>query len=181
MKASRRDILALSSGAALLATDNASAKDETLAAPLLSPVFSAKVTLSPPIELGNVDDKRKRFIPITGGTLTGPRLSGVVLPGGGDWQAIHEDGLTEIFARYSLKANDGTVIAVSNPGVRVASPDIIKRLAAGEDVDPSLYYFRTTPTFDVAAGPHDWLRRKVFVARGIRRPDHVLIDFFQVD
>jgi Protein of unknown function (DUF3237) len=115
------------------------------------------------------------------GSVTGPRLSGVVLPGGGDWQAIHEDGLTEIFARYSLKANDGTVIAVSNPGVRVASPDIIKRLAAGEDVDPSLYYFRTTPTFDVAAGPHDWLRRKVFVARGIRRPDHVLIDFFQVD
>jgi Protein of unknown function (DUF3237) len=181
MKTSRRDILALSSGAALLAMDEASAKGGASAAPLLSPVFSAKVTLSPPIELGTVDGKRKRFIPIAGGTVAGPRLNGVVLPGGGDWQAIHDDGLTEIFARYSLKANDGTVIAVTNPGVRVAAPDIIQRLAAGEEVDPSLYYFRTSPTFDVGKGQHDWLRRKIFIARGIRRPDHVLIDFFQVD
>jgi hypothetical protein len=93
---------------------------------------------------------------------------------------MHEDGLTEIFARYTLKASDGTVISVTNPGVRVAEPDIIKRLAAGEDVDPKLYYFRTTPVFDVADGPYEWLRRAVFVCRGVRKPDHVLIEFFQV-
>ncbi len=181
MRANRRDILAIPAGVAVLASGRATAKSLALTAPSLIPIFSAKVTLAPVIEQGRIDGKRKRFIPITGGTVSGPRLSGTVLPGGGDSQAIHDDGLTEIFARYSLKADDGTVIAVSNPGVRVASPDIIQRLAAGEDVDPSLYYFRTTPTFDVAAGPHDWLRRKVFVARGVRRPDHVLIDFFQVD
>jgi Protein of unknown function (DUF3237) len=136
--------------------------------------------LAPPIEQGTVDGKRKRFIPITGGTIKGPKLNGVVLSGGGDWQSIHPNGLTEIYARYSMKADDGTVIAITNPGVRVASADIIARLSAGEDVDPALYYFRTTPVFEVAAGSHDWLRRSVFVARGIRKPDHVIVEVFQV-
>jgi hypothetical protein len=33
----------------------------------------------------------------------------------------------------------------------------------------------------VKAGPHEWLRRKVFVARGIRKPDSVVIDFYTVE
>jgi hypothetical protein len=39
---------------------------------------------------------------------------------------------------------------------------------------------RTTPRFVVADGPHDWLRRHAFVARGVRLPDRVLIDFYVV-
>jgi hypothetical protein len=148
--------------------------------PKLTFAFEARITLAPPIEQGMVDGKRKRFIPITGGTVKGPRLNGAILPGGGDWQSIHPDGLTEIYARYTMKADDGTVIAITNPGVRVASADIIARLSAGEDVDPALYYFRTTPVFEVVAGPHAWLRRSVFVARGIRKPDHVIVEFFEV-
>ncbi len=149
--------------------------------PKLSLAFEAHITLAPALEQGMIDGKRKRFIPITGGQVSGPRLKGSILPGGGDWQSIHPDGLTEIFARYSIKADDGTVIAISNPGMRVASPDVIARLSAGEDVDPALYYFRTTPVFEVAAGPHAWLRRAVFIGRGIRKPDHVIVQFFVVE
>jgi hypothetical protein len=138
-------------------------------------------TLATPIEQGEIDGKRKRFIPITGGTVAGPKLQGEVLAGGGDWQAIGKDGHTEVYARYTLKAKDGTVIGVINPGVRVGPKDVIARLVKGEDVDPSLYYFRTTPSFDVGAGAHEWLRNKVFVARGIRKPDHVVIDFYTVE
>lgn len=148
--------------------------------PELTFAFEAHISLAPPIEQGVVDGKRKRFIAITGGTVKGPKLNGVILPGGGDWQSIHPDGLTEIYARYTIKADDGTVIAITNPGIRVASADVIARLSAGEDVDPALYYFRTTPVFDVSAGPHAWLPRSVFIARGIRKPDHVVIEFFEV-
>ncbi len=149
--------------------------------PELTYAFSVHATLLPPVEQGEIDGKRARFIPITGGTVDGPMLQGTVLPGGGDWQQIGRDGTTEILARYSLRAGDGTVISVTNPGVRTATPLVIEQLARGEDVDPGLYYFRTTPSFTVTAGPHDWLRRKVFVARGIRRPDHVRIDFYVVE
>jgi Protein of unknown function (DUF3237) len=150
-------------------------------APSLTYAFSARIMVAPPIETGDVDGARKRFIAITGGTVYGPRLQGEVLAGGGDWQTILPGGLTDLDTRYSLKTKDGTVIAIRNPGVRTATPDVIERLAKGEAVDPSLYYFRTTPRFEVKAGPYDWLRRKMFVARGIRKPDHVIIDFYEVN
>ncbi len=149
-------------------------------APSMEYAFSVKADVAPPVEQGEIDGKRKRFIAVTGGTVYGPMLSGTVLPGGGDWQAIGPGGLTEVLARYSIRAADGTVITVTNSGVRTATPDVIGRLARGEEVDPALYYFRTTPIFDVRSGPHAWLRRHVFVARGIRKPDHVVIDFYVV-
>ena len=148
--------------------------------PTLEFAFTATVQVAPPVEQGTVDGGRRRFIAITGGTVAGPLLNGIVLAGGGDWQTILPGGLTKVEARYFLKATDGTVIEVTNPGVRTGSAEVIERLARGESVDPSAYYFRTTPRFDVPPGPHEWLRRHAFVARGIRRPDRVEIDFYVV-
>ena len=148
--------------------------------PTLFLAFTAKVTLGPPVEFGAVDGKRKRLIPITGGTVDGPRLRGAVIAGGGDWQAIAPDGTTDIFARYTLRAEDGTIIGVVNPGIRRGLPDVLKRLAAGEAVDPALYYFRTTPTFDVADGPHGWLRQNIFICAGVRGAKDVQLHFYGV-
>ena len=149
-------------------------------APTLEFAFTATVQVAPPVEQGTIDGGRRRFIAITGGTVSGPMLNGTVWPGGGDWQTIMPGGLTKVEARYFFKATDGTVIEVTNPGVRTGSAEVIERLAKGEAVDPSAYYFRTTPRFDVAPGAHEWLRRHAFVARGIRRPDRVEIDFYVV-
>ena len=54
------------------------------------------------------------------------------------------------------------------------------RLNAGQPVDPSLVYFRATPTFDAPEGPHAWLNESIFVASGRRAPDRVEVDFFRV-
>jgi len=170
-----RAILTLCAGLALTGATGPAAP-----APTLEYVFTVRASLLPPVEQGAIDGGRKRFIAITGGTVSGPRLEGSVLPGGGDWQTILPGGLTRVEARYFLKAADGAVIEVTNPGVRTASPEVTERLARGEAVDPSAYYFRTTPRFDAPPGPHEWLRRNAFVARGIRRPDHVEIDFYVV-
>lgn len=169
----------LAVAAATMTTAASPAPDAPM--PELSHAFSIRVEVAPPVEQGEIDGARQRFIPITGGTVSGPKLNGKVLPGGGDWQAIHPGGLATILARYALQADDGTVIAIENPGVRVASPEVTERLANGEPVEPDAYYFRGTPKFTVTDGPHAWLRRKVFVARGIRRPDHVVIDVYTVE
>jgi hypothetical protein len=60
----------------------------------------------------------------------------------------------------------------------VASPEVTEKLAKGEKVDPSAYYFRTTPRFDVKAGPQEWLARSAFVAR--RASACRTIDFYIV-
>ncbi|WP_374281638.1 DUF3237 domain-containing protein [Novosphingobium sp.] len=150
-------------------------------APTLTYVFSVKATLDPAIEVGPSEGGRRRFIAVTGGEVYGPRLHGKVLPGGGDWQTILPAGLTKVEAKYFLKTDSGAVIEVTNPGLRTATAEVVERLARGEDVDPALYYFRTTPNFRVGAPELDWMQRHAFVARGIRKPDHVVIDYYMVE
>ena len=177
----RRTLFAAGTATMLAAglADPAAAQDR--APPALTYAFSVRVELAPPVEQGEIDGGRRRFVPITGGTITGPRLTGTVMAGGGDWQTIYPNGFTRIEARYFLKAADGTVIGIVNPGVRVASPEVIARLTNGEKVDPGSYYFRSSPVFDPPPGPHQWLREKTFVGRGIRMPDHVVIEFYIVE
>jgi hypothetical protein len=150
-------------------------------APQLTLAFSIRIEVAAPVEVGTVPEGRRRFIPITGGRIIGPRLSGVVLPGGGDWQTIGPGGVTRIEARYFLRTDDGTVIEITNPGVRVASAEVTEALARGERVAPDAYYFRTQPSFIVAGDTHSWLRRSLFVGRGIRHPDHVILDVYIVE
>ena len=147
----------------------------------LTYAFTTRIELAPPVEQGEIEGGRRRFVPIIGGTITGPWLTGTVLAGGGDWQTIYPDGFTRIEARYFLKAADGTVIGIHNPGVRVASAEVSGRMARGERVDPSAYYFRASPVFDPPPGPHAWMRGKTFVGRGVRMPDHVLMEIFIVE
>lgn len=148
--------------------------------PPLRFVFAAFVDVDKPQEIGQTTAGRRRVIPITGGHVEGPRLTGDVVPGGADWQLVRSDGTVELVARYTLRTTDGTLISVINRGVRRAPPDILARLTAGEIVDPALYYFRATPSFSVAPGPHGWLADSIFVATGERQARQVVIKFFEV-
>ena len=116
-------------------------------------IFRAEVTVAVPLELGRTPQGTRRIVDITGGIVTGPALSGEVLPGGADWQIIQEDGSGVLEARYTIRSSDGALIYVRNFGYRNGPPDILERLAKGEMVDPALYYFRATPFFETAASP----------------------------
>lgn len=175
----RRLVMAAApAGLALAASGQALA--QPAAAPRLVLSFRAFITLGPVIELGTVDSLRNRFIPITGGRIEGPDLQGEVLSGGGDWQSLRDDGLTTLEAKYTMKASDGTLISIVNPGVRRGPPEVMLRLAAGERVDPALYYFRTSPRFTAPVGKHRWLMENTFVGVGKRWPDSVEIEAWRV-
>jgi hypothetical protein len=122
----------------------------------------------------------RRIINITGGSFTGPRLSGVILPGGADWQIIRADGITAVEARYTLQTDDGALIYVDNRGLRHGPQAVMARLAAGESVDPSLYYFRTTPVFETGSEKYQWLNGIVAVAVGERHANQVVITVYEV-
>jgi hypothetical protein len=148
--------------------------------PQLAFLFEAQVHVAAPIEMGPGPNGAHRVIPITGGIVTGPRINGIVLPGGADWQWIRPDGAAEIEARYIIETNDGARINVVNRGLRHGPPAVLQRLAAGLPVDRAEYYFRTTPVFQTAAPRYEWLTKSVFVATGERHPNHVLIQFWEV-
>ena len=151
--------------------------------PPLTPVALIEAVIDRPHELGHFSDGLRRVIPITGGTVTGARL-----PGGADWQCVRPDGLAEIEARYTLAIThvDGValdteaLVDIRNPGMRHGPPEVLARVAAGEDVDPALYYFRTTPQMRSGAEQLAWVNRTLFVARGRRLASRVEIEVFAV-
>lgn len=124
---------------------------------------------------------RRGFVPVAGGTITGPRLAGHVLPGsGGDWPRFQPGGLTEFEAHYQLEAADGTPIYIHNRGLAFATPATLARIEAGERVSPDETYCRVTPRFEVSAGPHEWLARTVFVGTGERRGPRSVFEYYAV-
>lgn len=127
-----------------------------------------------PIEVG----QGRRCIPIKGGQVTGA-FGGTVMPGGADWQRIAADGTIEIDARYVLELAEGRV-EVGSRGLRAATPDILARLAAGEAVDPSLYYFRTAIRFQTEVPALQRLNRILAISHGERRADAVQLTIYEV-
>lgn len=146
----------------------------------LQPLLNADITLAPPQELGESPLGRRRIINITGGTFRGERLSGKVLPGGADWQVIRADGVADLDARYTLETSDGALIYVRNHGYRHGPADVLKKLAAGEDVDPASYYMRTAPLFETGDARYAWLNRLICVGTGARRKSSVHLEIFEV-
>ena len=146
----------------------------------LQALLKAEITLAPPQELGEAPLGRRRIIPITGGRFSGERLSGRVLPGGADWQIVRADGVSQLEAHYTLETDDGALVYVRNVGLRHGPPEVLAKLAAGEPVDPALYYMRTTPSFETGAERYRWLNRIVCVATGARRKDSVELDVYEV-
>lgn len=134
-----------------------------------------RVEVGTPVKLGDDGFGEARIVPILGGTVAGPGLTGVILPGGADEQRVRPDGLTRIHARYVIKVEDGALIRVDSQGLRHAAPEVMEALARGERFDPAKVYFRTVIRFETAAPAHDALNRVLYLAKGERQPDAVLL------
>ena len=146
----------------------------------LEPLLTADITLAAAQELGETPQGRRRIINITGGAFRGERLSGKVLPGGADWQVIRGDGVADLDARYTLETADGALIYVRNHGYRHGPADVLKDLSSGKEVDPSLYYMRTTPLFETGDQRYAWLNRLICVGTGARKKSSVHLEIFEV-
>ncbi|WP_238367257.1 DUF3237 domain-containing protein [Mesobacterium pallidum] len=148
--------------------------------PTLEPVFTIEAEIGAARSAGASPMGERLHIPITGGQVFGPRLSGRVLPGGSDWPLIAPDGTSRIEARYTIETDDGTPIYVTNIGMRVSPPEVTARLRAGEAVAPTEYYMRGAPVFDAPAGPHRWLAESLFVCTITPGGGMVRIEVFRV-
>jgi hypothetical protein len=158
--------------------------DMTLAAPTLEHVADLTVHVAAPLEAGAVTGLnsrgRRRIIPITGGTLSGPKLNGRVLAGGADFQIVVSETSADLDARYMLALDSGEHIFVQNHALRRGSAEDIARLVRGEPVPPERIYFRCVPTFEVSSPALAWLTESVFIGTGARFPDRVEMSFFRV-
>jgi hypothetical protein len=123
-------------------------------------------------KIGAVPHGTRLTAPIASGQFDGPRLRGKVL-GGGDWTLLRADGVLELDLRLTLETEDGALIHMASSGVRHGPPEVMAALSRGERVDPSTYYFRTTPRFETANTKYAFLNHLLAVASGDRRPEGV--------
>ena len=144
------------------------------------PLFVMHLQVKPLLVVGATPGADRRIGLVPGGSFEGERLSGQVMDGGSDWQAVRADGSTTLDVRLVLKTKDGALIAMTYRGVRHGPVDVIKRMEQGEAVDPSSYYFRINPMFETAAATYDWLNRILAVGIGHRRPDGPVYNVFEV-
>ena len=146
--------------------------------PTLEWVMTVKATIDAAIEMGKTPGGVRRVIPISGGSVEGPAIKGVVMPGGEDWQLVREDGTTLLDAQYALRTEDGTMIRVHN------AVTVNQQAAQGESKAPTRYA-RSSVKFEAPIGKYDWLNKAVFVgtlqADLTQRPPVVTLQFFRVN
>jgi hypothetical protein len=150
---------------------------DMMQAPDLRPVCTLFVTLDPIREMGQGRAGQRRIIPIVGGRVEG-ELSGTILNVGADWQTVYADGSAWLDTRYAFETTDGAVIEIINRGYRHGPPEVMRRLAAGEAVDPGEYYMRTAAFLETGDPRYGWVNRTVFVGVGARRAAEVEMALF---
>lgn len=116
----------------------------------------------------------RRVVDILGGHFEGPRLRGKVL-GGQDWQIARRDGVLDIDAHYTIEAEGGGRVRVVSQGYRYGPPEVMARLARGDDVDPADYFFRTMIRFETGDVELTWLNKTLAVATAVRKARRVEI------
>ena len=147
----------------------------------LDEIFSINVKVDNPILVGQDDIVgRRQLIPIISGELIGTDIHGIVLPGGVDSQIIRPDGTCDLSARYGIKLDDGTGFYIENNGIRTVPNEYIELVKKGEFIDPSLYYFCTTPKFEVYNEKLKWLTQSIFICKATRLPDSVILKFYSI-
>jgi Protein of unknown function (DUF3237) len=153
--------------------EGAPARRSSAAAGLPAPpplVWMARlqVQVAPIVSLGApARHGERRYVPITGGTVSGPELNGTIVEVGVDWQVLRADGVLDIAAHYVIRLDDGALIEVQSDGVRHGAP-------------PAPVYFRTAVRFTTGHPAWLHLNKLLAVARGERLPDRVLLDFWRL-
>lgn len=100
---------------------------------------------------------RLQVIPIIGGTFTGKKIHGKVVPGGADWNTTHSNGISHVFAKYLLETDDGEFIAIENEGL----------LGIGSETR-----IKTKPFFRAdTTGQYSHLNHGVYVGELMSTPD----------
>ncbi len=117
---------------------------------------------------------------VTGGTVTGERLAGRLLPGGGDWVLLGSDRIARLDVRATVETDDGELIHLTNTGRTVLSDGAMSLIGSGERAEAGRIYSRSSPLFETGSERYAWLNGIVTVAVNEIALDRVGYRIFEV-
>ena len=122
----------------------------------------------------------RMFLEIAEGKVSGERLNGTLLSGGGDWIALGSDGWGQIDVRGQIGTDDGAYIYAHYTGLLELNDIVMNATASGTTTDWNDQYFRTTPRFETGDERYSWMTMSLFVAEGRLSADGVEYRVFRV-
>jgi feruloyl esterase len=131
--------------------------------PTLQFLYTVNTTLGTSWPIGDTGLGNRVVIPITGGTFSGPRMSGTVTNLGADWGVTDSRGVFFPDTRYNLRTDDGADIFIRTSGPSQPDGRIFLRA-----------------TYETGHPDYEWLN--YIVATGVLEPSStgVNIDMWQV-
>lgn len=132
-------------------------------------LFEMEADLAAPLAVGPVPGGTRIIFPVTNGSFKGNKLSGKVLPVGGDWGMVQDSTTFKLDVRATLQTDDGALIHVTYSGFIHADASRFAMILQGKanELSPSDYYFRTNPVFETASPKYAWLNHTIAVGVGM--------------
>lgn len=96
---------------------------QALAKPSLNYLGFVNVTLGSALDAGDVGLGQQVTIPITGGTASGPSVTGKVLSLGADWGSYDAKGFYHPDARINVQTDDGALIYIQLWGTQLENDE----------------------------------------------------------
>jgi len=132
------------------------------------------------VDVGATPHGIRQIIYIKGGTFEGPKVKGVVLPGGGDWFVRRADQVVEVDVRCVLRTDDKHLIYCGLRGINEMPAEAAIKAITGQPGDSSRYYFRVTAAIETGSKKYEWLNRLVAVGVGKLVPAGVEYQIYTV-
>jgi hypothetical protein len=133
--------------------------------------FSYRAELKPPVPAGPGPFGDRAIFEVKGGDeVSGERLRGRMLTGGGDWILTGPDGVGRLDVRVTIETHDGAFIYVQYFGVLVFNDAVMAALGGERSTDYDEHYFRTTPRLETGDERYAWVNQTVFVGEGRVHP-----------
>jgi Protein of unknown function (DUF3237) len=125
-------------------------------------VCDISVALEAPLHIPTPVGTRLTYI-TNHGVVSGPRIRGELLGGGGDWIVLGADGISRLDVRGTIRTDDGVLIHYESRGLAKLPAGGRETIAAGGRVPFESGYIRTTPRFETSDERYAWLAERVFV------------------
>ena len=103
---------------------------------------------------------------VSGGTVTGDRIKGTILPGGGDFLLVDPSGLGHVDARLTWQTGDGAHIYVQYDGRVVMSEVVGNAFKSGGACNFGDTYFITQLRFETGDSRYAWLNGTMALGEG---------------
>ena len=120
----------------------------------------------------------------SGGWVKGPSIEGRIISPSGDWLRYLPNGTAKLDARFSILADDGSIIYASYSGRVSGYEKALERRRPGEALRADDAYVIICPTFETLSSKYGWLNEIVCIGKLTSARDdednHVTYEVFAI-